>query len=133
RTSMAPGSVVSSSAAWTYDTDLADFGELISSTATTRIGGVDYPVTTAVAYDVLHRPVSTTTTLPTDPPEGEPLLGDLSGLAYTVDGVEYDAAGRVTETTLPSIGGLPEQTVQASYNRFGQQLTLKVASTPAGT
>src|SRR5690606_171800 len=108
-----------------YD-PVGHFGQLAESSATTRLGDCEFTVTTSVAYDVLHRPTSTTTTLPTTE-----LLGDLSGHAYTVDGVVYDAVGQVTSTRLPAIGGLPQQTVESAYNRFGHQLTLGVHDTGA--
>jgi RHS repeat-associated protein len=102
-----------------------DLGLLRSSTSTTHTSLGDLTTTTSASYDTLHRPVSSTTTLPTSPAGSPNLLGDLSGTSYTTT-AGYDALGQPTTAGLPAMGGLPAESVTTGLRKSGsaEKLTL---------
>jgi RHS repeat-associated protein len=121
RTSVDADGVASSSAAWTFD-PVGHIGALQSESATTVVDGVALTTVSSVdEYDVLHRPVVSTVTLPENPT----LLGDLSGYSYT-RGVEYDELGQVVGAVSPAAGGLMPETLRTEFNRFGVEIASSV-------
>ncbi|MCC5035683.1 hypothetical protein DMH02_021315 [Streptomyces sp. WAC 00631] len=106
----------------TYDT--ATKGKGLPATSTSYAGGA---YTSAVtAYDARGRALQKQLTVPA-------AAGELAG-TYTV-GLHYDAAGHVTATDYPAIGGLPAETVTAQYTDQGLVSTLSspLATYVAGT
>ncbi len=138
RTSTLPNStVVSSSASWEYSKDSPHVGVLEKETATTVVGAgtltaVALTTETTMNYgddtNVLHRPLSSTTTLPT-----HPSLGDLSNHSYTRT-FDYgdDPLGRA-RVTLPAVGGLLQETPITQYNRFGQAVSMEIIGVDGAT
>ena len=126
RATTAPGSVSSSSATWDYvepgeTGEATDLGLLRSESATTATGVPtvgSLTTVTAHAYDDLHRPVSTTVTLPNNP-----VLGELPAEPY-VTTYGYDDLGQQTVTGYPGAGGLDVEYVFTGYGLNGDAQTL---------
>lgn len=98
-------------ASWNYDA-AGELGMLNSAARHTPAG--DW-ITDVVGYDARNRPTGTSLTVP----------ASQAGLAgtYTTT-VGYDSADRVVQTTYPAVGGLPQETVTATYNSLGLPETL---------
>ncbi|MCB2413570.1 hypothetical protein LGT39_12025 [Demequina sp. TTPB684] len=122
----------SSSATWDYvepgEADAAtDLGLLRSSSSTTHTSLGDLTTVTSTTYDDLHRPVSSTVTLPSSPAGSPDLLGELSGVSYETT-AGYDAIGQPVVTGLPAMGGLGAETVTTGYRLAGSAETLTLSS-----
>ncbi len=127
----------SSSATWKYvnPADVADavnpepaqdLGLLRLSTSTTHTSLGDLTTVSSVAYDALHRPVSSTVTLPSSPASAPDLLGDLSGTVYTTT-AGYDAIGQPITVGLPKIEGLPAETLTTGFRTSGLAQTFTIS------
>ncbi|MFG2960811.1 RHS repeat-associated core domain-containing protein [Streptomyces sp. NPDC048291] len=88
-------------------------GQITSATSTDANGNT-YTVKTG-AFDSRGRPLSTTVTLP----------AAVNGLAgdYTTS-YHYDAADHITAVDYPAAGGLAAETVNTTYNDYGQPTSL---------
>ncbi|MET7394308.1 RHS repeat-associated core domain-containing protein [Dactylosporangium sp. NPDC005572] len=106
-------------AKWTYDTANNGTGQLASSTRyVTGNSGIDAYTTTINGYDNGHRPLGTTTAIPSSL--------NLPGLPtgnYTTS-TTYKVDGSVATVTYPAAGGLPAETVTTTYDNTGRPLTL---------
>jgi RHS repeat-associated protein len=96
---------------WAYDAP-GELGMLNSATRHTPVG--DW-ITDVLGYDARNRPIGSALTVPAS-------VTGLTG-TYTTT-VDYDSADRVVETSYPAVGGLPQETVTATYNSLGLPETL---------
>ncbi len=90
-------------ATYTYDTAIGGKGHPAAATTHTATG--DFTTATA-AYNQHGAPTQTSHTYPT------PGTGTPTTLTYTTT---YDTTGRVSSATLPSVGGLPAETLTYGY------------------
>lgn len=95
-------------AGWTYDTVMK--GQLSSSASYV---GTDTFTNAITSYDVLYRPKTTKTTIPTD----ATVTGTLAG-TYTHT-ISYNADGSTAQVTDPGMGGLPFETLKTHYTELG--------------
>ncbi len=105
-------------AAWTWDgLNITGGKGQITSTTSRDTNGNTYTTKTG-EFDVRGRPLKTTVTIP----------DTVKGLAgsYTT-GFTYDAADHVTSVAYPAAGGLPAETVNATYDGYGRPLRLQSA------
>ncbi|OIJ62529.1 hypothetical protein WN71_039075 [Streptomyces mangrovisoli] len=100
-------------ATWQWDGVSGGKGQITSSTSTDTAGNT-YTVKTG-AFDSRNRPLNTTVTIP----------AAVTGLAgdYTTS-YTYDAADHVTSVSYPAKGGLAAETVNTTYNDYGQPTNL---------
>src|SRR5690606_1770187 len=115
---------------WTYVTSAGTdpVGALTSTVSTSRIdvgGSVESFTTTSMVdgFDTFGRPTSTTIELPT-----ATVLGDLSGYQYTTSVTYHAETGVMDGSTLPAVGGLPNEVVSTGYRRNGMAQTLTLAA-----
>ncbi|MEU6090396.1 polymorphic toxin-type HINT domain-containing protein [Streptomyces sp. NPDC047085] len=113
KSSVSSGSTVLAS--WLWDGLGVSGGKgQITSTTSRDADGNTYTVK-ADAFDDRGRPLSTTVTLPAT-------VGGLAGDYTTTFG--YDAADHITSVHYPAAGGLPSETVNTTYNAYGQASSL---------
>lgn len=93
---------------WEYDTAPGGIGALAKETSYTPLGQWQSLVT---GYDELGRPTGTSISVPAGVP-------GVAGI-YHIPGANYDAKGRVISSTIPAVGGLPQETVTQTYNNLG--------------
>ncbi len=127
----------SSSATWDYvepgeSGASADLGLLRSSSSTTHTSLGDLTTIASTVYDDVHRPVSSTVTLPTSPAGSPDLLGELSGTSYETT-AGYDAIGQPVTAGLPAMGGLGAETVTTGLRKSGSAETLTLTSGSVST
>ncbi|MDQ0305496.1 RHS repeat-associated protein [Kitasatospora herbaricolor] len=103
-------------AAWTFDTVVKG----LPASSTRYVGGSSgLAYTTAVTgYDEAYRPTGSTITIPGTE------VGQSAGTTYTYSvGAEYNPiTGNLDTTMLPTLGGLPRENLNYSYNRYGQMV-----------
>ena len=105
-------------AAWTFDT-LAKGQPDASTRYDGGLNGKAY-TSKVTAYTSLYQVAGSRLTLPADDPlvtAGVPTTLNFSTL--------YNFDGTVKQTSHPAVAGLPAETVQATYNDLGQQITAK--------
>ncbi|WP_203909570.1 FG-GAP-like repeat-containing protein [Rhizocola hellebori] len=108
RADTAAGTILAS---WTYDTVAK--GTL---TSTSRFDGADTYTTAVDSYDDGYRPLSTTETIPGFGTGG-------ATLTYTVTNT-YKANGAPHTVAVPSVGGLPAETLTSTYTDQGMPDTV---------
>ncbi|MET8453363.1 polymorphic toxin-type HINT domain-containing protein [Streptomyces sp. NPDC005209] len=119
KTSVSSGST--ELAAWTWDGLWIAGGKgQITATTSHDADGNTYTVSTG-AFDSRGRPLSSTISIPAN-------VSGLAGTYTTTYG--YDAADHITSVKYPPAGGLAEETVNTTYNAYGQPKSL---SSDAGT
>ena len=112
----APGTSGTTLATWTYDTATNGEGLPASQTAYPSAGSSAAYTLTPAGYDTSGRPTGMTWSVPAG-------TGVPSALTYS-ETYGYDAAGHLATVGLPAVGGLPAETVTASWDGRGRPSTL---------
>ncbi|MFF3312837.1 polymorphic toxin-type HINT domain-containing protein [Streptomyces sp. NPDC002952] len=102
-------------ASWTWDDPAVEGGEGHVTSTTSRDAEGNTYTTKIGKFDERGRPLSTTTTIPSN-------VTGLAGAYTTTFG--YDAADHITTVSYPKAGGLDAETVTTTYDDYGRPYRL---------
>lgn len=97
-------------ASWVYDT----LGKGLLTSSTRTVGGSDY-VSSITGYDAMDQPTGTRVVIPASE-------GKLAGTYNTT--TTYNPDGTVKKAKLPTTPGLPDETVEMTYDSVGNPLRM---------